>query len=327
MSNVAVETQQFTLLEEARRVLLAEAAAIQDMADHLGENFNHALALMHSAKGRVIVTGMGKSGHVARKIAATLASTGTPSFFVHPAEAAHGDLGMITHDDVVLALSNSGETAELIGIIHYTRRNQIPLIAMTSKTESFLSKTAEVSLLLPKVSEACPIGLAPTTSTTMMMALGDALAVALLKERGFSQEDFNHFHPGGALGKKLLTVKDIMHTGDKLPLVEQMTKMDLALLQMTAKGFGVLGVVDASENLVGIVTDGDLRRHMGNDLFEKTAQKVMTPNPKSIVPTDLVAKATAVLNEHKITCLFVCDPGSKKPKGLVHIHDCLREEQ
>src|SRR5438477_7248117 len=254
-------------IEAARRVIATEVAGLTALAKSLDRAFVDAIEIISRATGRVIVTGMGKSGHIARKIASTLASTGTPALFVHPGEASHGDLGMIAPGDVVIALSNSGDTAELADVLAYTRRFRIPLVAMTRRSESALSEAADVALLLPASAEACTLGLAPTTSTTMMLALGDAVAVALLERKGFSAEDFQALHPGGRLGQQLLRVADIMHEGAAVPLVKRGTTMAEALLVMTAKSFGCAGVVDEVGRLVGIVTDGDLRRHMGKTLL------------------------------------------------------------
>jgi len=310
-------------IEAARRVLKAEVAGIEDLAASLDGAFVAAIEALARVKGRVIVTGMGKSGHVARKIAATLASTGTPAQFVHPGEASHGDLGMIAEGDAVLALSNSGDTAELGDILAYTRRFRIPLLAMTRRAESALADAADIALVLPQSAEACPMGLAPTTSTTMMLALGDALAVALLERKGFSPEDFQALHPGGQLGKQLLRVADIMHAGEAVPLVAGGTAMAEAILVMTAKSFGCAGVTDAGGRLVGIVTDGDLRRHMGGALLAKRVDDVMTPTPKTIRPQALAAEAVGQMNAQAITSLFVVDE-AWRPLGILHIHDCLR---
>jgi arabinose-5-phosphate isomerase len=265
---------------------------------------------------------MGKSGHVARKIAATLASTGTPAQFVHPAEASHGDLGMIAASDAVLALSNSGDTAELGDIVAYAARFRIPLVAMTRRAPSVLAEAADVALVLPATEEACPLGLAPTTSTTMMLALGDAIAVALLERKGFSSEDFKVFHPGGRLGRRLLRVADIMHGGSAVPLVPRGAPMSEAVLVMTAKSFGCVGVTEAGR-LAGIVTDGDLRRHMESDLLARAVEEVMTASPKTIGPGALAAEALGIMNERAITSLMVVDE-ERRPLGILHIHDCLR---
>eukprot|EP01136_Pigoraptor_vietnamica_P039947 Opistho-1_new@11303 len=265
---------------------------------------------------------MGKSGHIARKIAATFASTGTPAQFVHPAEASHGDLGMVTPADAVIALSNSGETFELADIISYTRRWSIPLIGITSRGDSALGSAADVTLLLPNVGEAGLIGIAPTTSTTMMLALGDALAVALLERKGFSAEDFHQLHPGGKLGQKLLRVADLMHVGKELPLIGLEAGMQQAILEITAKTYGCVGIVDARGDLAGIITDGDLRRHMGGDLLHRRAADVMTAKPRTIRPAALAAEALHVMNEKSITSLFVIEDG--KPVGIVRLHDCLK---
>ena len=311
-------------IEAARRVIATEVAGLTALAKSLDRAFVDAIEIISRATGRVIVTGMGKSGHIARKIASTLASTGTPALFVHPGEASHGDLGMIAPGDVVIALSNSGDTAELADVLAYTRRFRIPLVAMTRRSESALSEAADVALLLPASAEACTLGLAPTTSTTMMLALGDAVAVALLERKGFSAEDFQALHPGGRLGQQLLRVADIMHEGAAVPLVKRGTTMAEALLVMTAKSFGCAGVVDEVGRLVGIVTDGDLRRHihMGPDLMAATVDEVMTRNPKTISRDTLAGEALELLNSSKITALIVTD--ANKPVGIVHLHDLLR---
>lgn len=309
-------------IESARRVLHLEAEGLAVLARSLGESFIAALDLLANAAGRVIVTGMGKSGHVGRKIAATMASTGTPAQYVHPGEASHGDMGMITPADVVLALSNSGETQELRDLLEYTRRFSIPLIAITSRAESTLGETADVTLLLPSTPEACPMGLAPTTSTTASLALGDALAVAMLERKGFSPQDFRVLHPGGKLGSSLLRVADLMHSGDTMPLCGLDTPMAEAILTVTAKSFGCVGVTDDAGRLAGVITDGDLRRHMGRDLLDQTAGAVMTADPKHIRPQALAAEALAVMNQFTITGLFVVE--DQRPVGILHIHDCLR---
>lgn len=312
-------------LEIARSVLQNEASALQELAKTLDERFDRAVAVIASLKGRVVVSGMGKSGHVARKIVATLASTGQPSFFVHPSEANHGDLGMITPDDAVIALSNSGETSEFSGLIDYTRRFSIPLISVTSKSESTLARVADVSLVLPDVPEACPMGLAPTTSTTLMMALGDALAIALLSLKGFSANDFRVFHPGGKLGNQLLRVADRMHIGKKIPLVYTTDLMSSVLIEISRKGVGCVGVVDESQCIQGVITDGDLRRHMNPDLLQKTAADVMTKNPICIHKDMLMSEALALMNQKAITTLFVVTGDSTSvPCGVIHIHDFLR---
>jgi arabinose-5-phosphate isomerase len=281
-----------------------------------------ALDILHRVTGRVIVTGMGKSGHVACKIAATMASTGTPAQFVHPAEASHGDMGMVTSADAVVALSNSGETAELADLITYSRRWQIPLIAITSRRQSTLGNAADVTLALPATGEAGALGLAPTSSTTMMLAVGDALALGLLEAKGFSAEDFHRFHPGGKLGQKLLRVADLMHTEAEIPLVAEETPMSLALIEMTSKTFGCVGVADPDGQLIGIITDGDLRRHMGADLLGQKVSAVMTARPLTITGQALAAEAVRIMNEKSITSLFVVD--GAKPAGIIRLHDCLR---
>ena len=309
-------------LQSARRVLKLEAEGIAALDASLGDRFIGALDILFAAKGRVIVTGMGKSGHVARKIAATLASTGTAAQFVHPGEASHGDLGMILPADVVLALSNSGETSELRDLLEYTRRFGIPLIAITSRANSTLDEMADITLLLPPTPEACPMGLAPTTSTTVSLALGDALAVALLERKGFSPQDFHVLHPGGRLGQSLLRVADLMHAGDSMPVCGIDMSMAEAIPYMTAKSFGCVGVVGDDGKLAGVVTDGDLRRHMEDGLLERRCGDVMSPEPKTIRPQALAVEALALMNLHSITGLFVVEDG--QPVGIIHIHDCLR---
>ena len=312
-----------TDLEVARRVLRAEITGLEKLSAALGETFAMAVDFCAAARGRIIVTGIGKSGHVARKIAATLASTGTPAQFVHAGEASHGDLGMIAAEDAILALSNSGETTELADIIAYSRRFDIPLIAVTAGRSSTLAAAADAVLLLPPSPEACPMGLAPTTSTTAMMALGDALAIALLERRGFSTADFHLFHPGGRLGRRLLRVTDIMHVGDAVPVISPDAPMSEAILVMTAKSFGCVGACDDEGRLVGVVTDGDLRRQMGDTLLGRCVAEIMHPSPKSIGPHSLAAEALGLMNRFAITALFVTD-NTGRPIGFLHMHDCLR---
>lgn len=321
MTQQTATTEQADLAS-ARRVLALESEALQSLAGSLNGDFVKALGLLAAATGRVVISGMGKSGHVGHKIAATLASTGTPAVFVHPAEASHGDLGMITSKDAVLALSNSGETSELSDLIAYTRRFAIPLIGVTSRENSSLGEAADVALVLPTMSEACPMGLAPTTSTTMMLALGDALAVALLERKGFTAADFQMLHPGGSLGRKLLKVCDLMHAGSEVPLIGPRQPVAETLLVMTNKRFGCAGVVGADGKLAGVVTDGDLRRHMSDGMLSKQAFEIMTANPKTVRSQILAAEALRLMNANSITSLFVVDDG--KPVGILHIHDCLR---
>jgi arabinose-5-phosphate isomerase len=308
----------------ARRVFRLESEGISALAEALDENFLAAMKILSGVCGRVIVTGMGKSGHIARKIAATLASTGTPSHYVHPGEASHGDLGMVTQGDAVLALSNSGETPELQDFAEYTRRFSIPLIVITSKAGSTLAELADAVLFLPSVPEACPMGLAPTTSTTMSLALGDALAVALLERKGFSAQDFRVLHPGGKLGSSLLRVSDLMHVDEAMPLVEADVEMKNVIPVMSEKRFGCVGVVDQSGGLLGIITDGDLRRTLVENLLLRSAAEVMTQSPQSIKPQALAAEAVSLMNERKITNLFVVAEGSSTPIGVLHIHDLLK---
>ena len=321
MTSSTIEFRTAGFLSTARRVIAREAEALAMLGQALDGSFSEAVALILAAKGRVIVSGMGKSGHIARKIAATLASTGTPAHFVHPAEASHGDLGMITKGDVALVLSNSGETPELADIVAHTRRFGIPLIGVASKADSTLMRQSEVAILLPDAPEACETGIVPTTSTTMMLALGDAMAIALMEHRAFTPDHFRLFHPGGKLGAKLLKVRDLMH--DAVPLIDAARPMSEALLVISAKGFGVVGVTQG-DALCGIITDGDLRRNM-DGLLALTAGQVMMPAPRTIAPEALAEQAVALMNDRKITCLFVVDPAlPERPLGIVHIHDCLR---
>jgi arabinose-5-phosphate isomerase len=306
-----------------RQVLTAESDALRTLAGSLNGSFTAAVQTIATAKGRVVVSGMGKSGHIARKIAATLASTGTPSLFVHPGEASHGDLGMVTSDDIVIAISNSGETHELSDLIAYTRRYDLPLIGITSGAKSALAEAADILLLLPPVAEVCPMGLAPTTSTTMTLALGDALAVTVLEHKGFTAADFRNFHPGGKLGSRLKRVTDLMHGVAELPLAKADSPMTEVLMTMTEKSFGCVGIVDANGKLAGIFTDGDLRRHIGDNLLSKRASEVMTKNPLTITGQALAAEALNILNAKRRTQLFVVDADTR-PVGIIHIHDLLR---
>ena len=314
------------LIAAGRQVISTEADALQRLSASLGPAFADAATLILRAKGRVIVSGMGKSGHVARKIAATFASTGTPAHFVHPAEASHGDLGMLAKGDVVLLLSNSGETPELADMITYTRRFGIALIGVAGRAESTLLTRSDVAILLPEVREACATVSAPTSSTTMTLALGDALAVALMEHRRFTPQMFRDFHPGGQLGAQLSRVQDLMHGVDELPLVRSGTPMGDALLIMTERGFGVVGVLDDADMLAGVVTDGDLRRHM-DGLLDRTVDEVMTTTPRTIGPEALAVEALSEMTSRtpRVTCLFVLEASDRRrPVGLLHVHDCLR---
>jgi arabinose-5-phosphate isomerase len=315
----AVQSAARTLELESEGLSALQAALQQQQ---LGQAFGEAVEMLSGAKGRVIVTGIGKSGHVGQKLAATFASTGTPAFFVHPSEASHGDLGMIAKDDAIVAISWSGESVEIGNIITYSRRFKVPLVAITSRAQSALGKQADVVLELPRVKEACPHGLAPTTSTTMQLAIGDCLAIAMLESRGFTAHDFKVIHPGGSLGASLRFVADVMHTGDRLPLAGEDVAMSAALVTMTQKSFGCLGVVDGKGKLVGVITDGDLRRHMGANLLGARTGTIMTRKPKVVAPDMLSSAALEVLNTSRITALFVVDKG--KPVGIVHVHDLLR---
>jgi arabinose-5-phosphate isomerase len=306
----------------AKTTIDKEISAINELKDSLGNNFIEALDLMENAKGRVIVTGMGKSGHVGKKIAATLASTGTPSFFVHPGEASHGDLGMFTENDVVLAISNSGESKELSDVLLYCKRYGIPLISMTNNPESTLGRTGDVLLKLPSNGEACPLGLAPTSSTTATLVYGDVLAVALIERKGFTKNDYKKRHPGGKLGAILRKVGDLMHTGLEIPFAKADTLMKDVIITMTQKNLGCVGIIDETGSLIGIITDGDLKRHLSSDLINKPASEIMTTNPKTTNPDILAAEALAYMNDKKITCLFVMK--DNVPVGIIHMHDFLR---
>lgn len=320
---IKIEDYHFSSpLESARTVLRSEADALMALMQSLGKDFESVIDVFENIKGRVIVTGMGKSGHIARKIAATLSSTGTPSQFVHPSEASHGDLGMINREDAVLALSNSGNTKELSDIIHYCKRFSIPLVGITSRMDSFLGNHADIVLSLPAIPEACPLQLAPTTSTTMMLALGDALSVVLLERKGFSSRDFKQYHPGGQLGYTLLKVEDLMHLGKKMPLISVDNSLSNLLIEMSAKSFGCVGVLNEKGDLIGVLTDGDLRRHLDDHFLSKKIKDVMTKNPKTIKKDILIAEATAMMNNLKITSMFILE--DNKPVGILHLHDCLK---
>jgi arabinose-5-phosphate isomerase len=318
MSEVALQAAQRSIEIEGEGVARLRAA----LDGPLGGELLAAIAAIRAARGRVIVSGMGKSGHIGRKVAATLASTGTPAFFLHPAEASHGDLGMVTPDDVVLAFSWSGETAELADLIEYAKRFAVPLIAVTSRRESALGRAADILLLLPQVEEACPNGLAPTSSTTIQLVLGDALAVALIEDRGFSAQDFRIFHPGGKLGARLHKVDDLMHGDEDMPILPENASMSEIILTMSGKRFGCVGLVDGLGALAGIITDGDLRRNWEDRMQEKKPADLMTRNPRTAKAGSLASSALEVMNRSKITVLFIVDEG--KPVGVLHIHDLLR---
>lgn len=309
-------------IDSAVRTIKTEIEGLNSLLSFFGENYVKAVELILNCKGRVIVSGMGKSGHIANKIAATFASTGTPSFFIHPGEASHGDLGMITQNDVVILLSNSGETKELKDIIFYCKRFEIPIIGIIRRQESELTKASTVPLVLPAVPEANLVN-APTTSTTMMLALGDALAVSLIDAHGFNSDKFGVFHPGGKLGSNFLKVRDLMRLGKEVPLVFEDKKMSQVLLEMTSKHLGCTGVFDSKNELIGIITDGDLRRHIDNNFLDHTAAEIMTKNPITTLPDTLAVEAIAVMNKKSITSLFAVDE-QKKTVGILHLHDCLR---
>ena len=323
---VVQTSASFDAIGSAARTLELECEGLQAVRaaldGHLHDTFGAAVAILAAARGRIIVTGIGKSGHIGQKLAATFASTGSPAFFVHASEASHGDLGMITKDDVIVAMSWSGESAELGNILTYSRRFKVPLIAITSRAESALGKQSDVVLELPRAKEACPHGLAPTTSTTMQLALGDCLAIALLESKGFTAHDYKVFHPGGSLGASLRYVGDLMHTGEEVPLVSEDKIMSDAIVTMTRKSFGCLGVVDGKGRLVGMITDGDLRRHMGSDLLQARVVDIMTRKPNTLSPDMLASAALEQINSLKRTQMFVVDKG--KPVGVVHVHDLLR---
>jgi arabinose-5-phosphate isomerase len=314
-------TQAFDAISVGRRVLAVEAQALGLLADSLGADFTWAVEVCAGLTGRIVCTGVGKSGHVARKIAATLASTGQPALFIHATEASHGDLGMIAPIDAVLALSKSGETRELADVVAYAKRFGIPLLAITESASSALGRAADILLRMPAAAEAAEAVDAPTTSTILQMAIGDALAVALLERRGFTRTDFGVFHPGGKLGSALRTAADLMHTGAELPLVDQAASMPQTLLVMTEKRFGCAGVVDDAGRLLGIITDGDLRRHM-SALMDHKAAEIMTLTPTAASPAMLAGEALKIMNERRITVLFVVEDG--RPVGILHVHDLLR---
>lgn len=313
-----------TILAEAHRVIQLEAHGVASVSSTLDQAFVAVVKKINNLKGRVIITGVGKSSHVGRKLAATLASTGTPSYFVHAGEASHGDLGMIAPEDIVIAISNSGEAPELAHVINYVGRFTIPLVAITKNPQSSLGLAADYVLNLPDVEEACSLGMAPTTSTTATMALGDALAVCLLNVKSFSKHDFGVLHPGGRLGQMLLKLEQVMHKGDELPICVTGTSMRDGILEMTTKRLGCLGIVDSQGALSGMITDGDLRRHLDGNLFDHKVEEIMTPNPSVLYADQLASEALGFMNEKRITNSFVVDQKTRKPTGVVHIHDLLK---
>ena len=310
------------IINRAKKTLSTEIKEIQSLSKIFNDNFYKVVILLSKVKGRVIVTGIGKSAHIGNKIAATLTSTGTPSYFIHGTEASHGDLGGIKKTDCVLAISNSGETSELNNIINYTKRFDIPLISISSNAKSLLNKSSTIGILYKKPIEACPLNLAPTSSTTISLVIGDCLAMALLEFKGFNSNQFKNFHPGGNLGKDLKKISDIMHVGKSLPLAQKTDKMSKTLITMTKKSFGCVGVINKGQKLVGIITDGDLRKKMNNKLFDLTASEIMTEKPTTGVKNMLVGEVLNIMNTKKITNLFICE--KSKPIGIVHIHDLLR---
>jgi arabinose-5-phosphate isomerase len=317
-----------SIIDVAKKVLETEAETLHDLVGKLNSDFERAVTILHEIKGRVVVTGMGKSGLVGKKIAATLASTGTPAFFLHPAEASHGDLGMVTERDIIIAISNSGETEELVGLIPFLKRFRVKLISMTGNLNSTLAKASDVALDISVREEACPMGIVPTASTTATMAMGDALAVCLLVKKGLNEKDFAQFHPGGSIGKKFFVkVADLMHTGDRLPLISMDTPMSRAVIEMSSKRLGHAVVVDKGRKVTGVLTDGDVRRGLerwGGKLFDLPAEQVMTKNPKSISGDELAAKALSIMESFSITALIVPDEEGK-PLGMIHLHDILRQ--
>ena len=311
-----------TIINSAKKTLITEVKGLKTLSNIFNNTFYNAVRTIYNTKGRVIVTGIGKSAHIGNKISATLSSTGTPSFFIHATEASHGDLGSIKRNDSVIAISNSGETNELSDIINYTKRYNIPLISITSNQKSALHRNSTYGILYKKQQEACPLNLAPTTSTTMTLVIGDCIAISLLEMRGFKQNQFKNFHPGGNIGKDLKKISEIMHLKNKLPLAKQNQKMSKVLIQMTKKSFGCIGVINNNNNLIGIITDGDLRRNMDNKFLNKKAYEIMTKKPTIADKNLLVGEAINIMNQNKITGLFVCE--KNKPIGIVHIHDLLR---
>ncbi len=315
--------EYFNDTEEAKRVINIELNALERLSSGIGLEFINTVNAILNTTGRVILTGMGKSGHIANKISSTFASTGTTSHFVHPAEASHGDLGMITNKDLIIALSNSGDTKELYDILTYSKRNGIKIIGITSKANSTLARNSSIALILPKCEEACPLGLAPTTSTTMMLVLGDAIATTVLKRKGFSAQDFGSLHPGGKLGQQLLTVNSIMHKGSDMPVVFDNSSIQELLLEMSSKGYGCVCVIDRSKKLVGVVTDGDIRRNINGNILDTPITKIMNHRPATISPQTIAQEAIAIMNSKKITSLIVINDDTELV-GILHIHDCLK---
>ena len=310
------------IIKEAKKVLKIEIESIKTLSSSFNQSFYNVVKTIFETKGRIVVTGIGKSGHIANKISATLSSTGTPSQFVHPTEASHGDLGSITNSDCILAISNSGQSNELYDVINYAKRFNIPLLSISSNKKGLLFLKSDHAILFKKPTEACPLNLAPTSSTTMALIIGDAIGISLLKLRGFQKSHFSKFHPGGNLGKDLVKLTDVMHGKNELPLVNENTLMSKALLVMTNKSFGCVGVINNSKSLIGIITDGDLRRNMNKNIISKKASEVMTKKPKVVKENTLVGEALNLMNSTKITSLFVC--ANTKPIGIVHVHDLLR---
>ncbi len=323
METLEIKKLENSDLLSAKRTIEIEIESLKVLEQDLDDSLTKALDLMQNAKGRIIFSGMGKSGIIAKKIVASLASTGSPAFFIHPAEASHGDLGMLTDEDVVFAISNSGESKELLDILNYSKRFGIPLVGITKNENSSLGKASDIVLKLPNSSEACPLGLAPTSSTTATLVLGDILTVALMERKSFTKTDFNQRHPGGKLGSVLLKVSDLMHTGNDLPILNKNTLMQEALLEMTSKRLGCVGFVDEVGELIGILTDGDLRRCLCANILSEKVNNIMTKNPKTISPNSIAAEAVKIMNEKKITSLFVIE--NNKPIGVIHIHDCLNK--
>ncbi len=307
-----------------KKTILEQNNALESMSSMLDKNILDAINVLDNKKGKIVITGIGKSGHIGMKISATLSSTGSPAIFINSTEANHGDLGLIEKNDVILALSKSGETKEMVPIINYAKKNKIKLIAITANSNSYLSKNANVTCKIPNIKESCPLNLAPTTSTTMMLVLGDTIAIELMKIKKFKKQDFKKFHPGGMLGKSLLCVENIMHVEKKIPLISKTKTMKEALLKMTSNGFGCVGVIDKMNNLIGIITDGDLRRNISKNFLLMPIDKIMTKKPYTIEKKLSVLEALNIMNKKKITALFITENNSKKPLGIIHIHDCLK---
>lgn len=320
--------QNKKIIKDAIEVINTEISAVKQLSKKINKNFSDSIIALSKTKGRVIITGIGKSGHIASKIASTMSSTGTPAQFCHSTEMSHGDLGVIDKKDILIIISNSGNSSELIDVIHFAKKNSVQTIGISSNAESELMKLATYPIILPKVNEACAIGMAPTSSTTITLVLGDAICVALMKLKKFNVENYRNIHPGGSLGTSLLKVSNIMHKSKRIPIVQEESKMKDVIVEITKKALGHVGVLNKSHQLVGIITDGDLRRHLNGKFLEKKAKEIMTKKPKMIFDDELMLSALHVMNQNKITCLFISNKLlPKKPIGIIHIHDCLRFSQ